>query len=363
MRTRIIYLILAAAVTILWAAGASTASAATFYLRAEQFNMTMPDTAVVPMWGYALDSSAGAHDGVLSSPGPRLTLPPGDTTLTVQLENNLPAGTSTSLVIPGLAATMTPVRLPNGRARALTSEVASGGSAAYTWTGVRPGTFLYHSGSHMQVQVQMGLYGVMTKDFSTGVVYSGVPYDLEALVVFSEVDPALHAAVAGGQYGEGLAMTSTVDYAPKYFLINGAADQSFAQVDAAPGDKVLLRFVNAGLKTKAPFILDRYMWCLAEDAFVKAHPTQRYSFELPALKTIDAAYVNISGVTGGQVGGEDGPMDKDPAPVEPAKIADRSGYVTQGIQPNVVDIGDGGGGGSSEASSSGSGGCFISSLD
>ena len=37
-----------------------------------------------------------------------------------------------------------------------------------------PGTYLYQSGSHPAVQVQMGLYGGVTSDAAAGEVYSGV---------------------------------------------------------------------------------------------------------------------------------------------------------------------------------------------
>ena len=366
MKQRLFCLILAAALLLTWGIGASTASAAEYYLRAEIFYMTMPDATVVPMWGYSLGAGPSGPWDPATSPGPRLTVPPGDTTLTIHLTNQLPAWASTSLVIPGLTATMTPVRLPNGRARAITAEVASGGSGDYTWTGLRPGTFMYHSGSQMQVQVQMGLFGMVTQDYATGEAYPGIPYDVEAPVVFSEVDPELHNAVVYGQYGDGLAMTSTIDYAPKYFLINGAAGVSYTQVAAAQGERVLLRFVNAGLKTKAPYILDRYMWILAEDGFAKGHPQQKYSVELTALKTIDAAYLNSGGVTAGQLSVDlnntDQINDQD-QPLEPVKIADRSGYVTQGIEPTAVAPSDGGGGSSGSASSGGGGGCFISTLE
>ena len=40
-------------------------------------------------------------------------------------------------------------------------------------------------------------------------------------MLFSEVDPMLHNAVATGNYGPGQAVTSTMDYDPKYFLLNG----------------------------------------------------------------------------------------------------------------------------------------------
>ena len=46
--------------------------------------------------------------------------------------------------------------------RSFDAETAAGGSGSYTWTGVKEGTYLYHSGTHPQVQVQMGLYGALT---------------------------------------------------------------------------------------------------------------------------------------------------------------------------------------------------------
>ena len=45
-------------------------------------------------------------------------------------------------------------------------RAANGG--IYSWTNMKPGTYLYQSGTHPQVQVQMGLYGGVKKDFATG---------------------------------------------------------------------------------------------------------------------------------------------------------------------------------------------------
>lgn len=307
---------------------AAPASAATFCLRADVTTLTMPDGEVVTMWGFAEDSSAGAGDGDVTIPGPTLVVPPGDTTLTIQLENNLPAGNPVSLIIPGLAAVMSPVRRGDGRVQSLTHEAASGGSATYTWTNVRPGTFIYHSATQMQVQVQMGLYGAVTKNQAEGEAYSGAAFDQETIVFFSEIDPVIHQAVADGDYGPGLTVTSTIDYQPMYFLINGdEVGKVFAGIEAPAeieaGTTILLRFINAGLTTKAPFILGGHMTVLAEDGFVKPYPESRFAFDLPALKTKDALFT---------VPGADPDPDPDPDP--------------------------GGGGGSGGGS-----GCFLSVFD
>jgi FtsP/CotA-like multicopper oxidase with cupredoxin domain len=279
---------------------AAPACAVEYWLRAEAVNVAMPDGTSVPMWGYALtDSSYGP--GSATVPGPALTVPPGDSTLTVHLKNTLPE--TTSLVIPGQVATMTPVwddgssgprPSVGARVRSFTHEApVGGGTADYTWDSVQPGSYLYHSGTHPQVQVQMGLYGGVTHDTAAGQAYAGVNYDNEVTLLFSEIDPALHAAVADGSYGTANGPTSTFDYQPKYFLING---QPYA-AGAAPlatlpaGQRTLLRFLNAGLQTHVPVIHGQYLQMIAEDGNPypwPANPRQQYSVLLPAAKTVDA---------------------------------------------------------------------------
>ena len=78
------------------------APAAVIYnLRADTTTLTMPDTGeVVTMWGFASGSDA------VSIPGPTLSVPPGESTLTINLTNNL--SVPVSIVIPGLITAMTP---------------------------------------------------------------------------------------------------------------------------------------------------------------------------------------------------------------------------------------------------------------
>ena len=80
-------------IAVLLAAGvlATPGRAAEFYLRADVTTKTMPDGQVIRMWGFARDTSFGANDGTVTIPGPLLTVPPGDTTLTIHLKNNLTA--------------------------------------------------------------------------------------------------------------------------------------------------------------------------------------------------------------------------------------------------------------------------------
>ncbi len=278
------------------AIAATPGFAADYWLWAGPTTLTMPDTGeVITAWGYAQDTTnsfGDGLDGTVTVPGPTLVVPPGDNTLTIHLYNNgLPE--AVSIVIPGQVAALSPVKVADGlgrqRAHAFTAEAANGAEQTYSWSNLKPGTYLYHSGSHPQVQVQMGLYGGIKHDAVAGQAYSGVPYDAEVTLLYSEIDPALHAAVAGGTYGTA-AYPSTINYLPKYFLVNGkpfaAGDPALAAGTA--GQKTLIRFLNAGLKTHVPVIHGLDMQLVAEDGNPYPYVRNQYSAFLPASKTIDA---------------------------------------------------------------------------
>ncbi|MCD6706869.1 MAG: Ig-like domain-containing protein [Thiobacillus sp.] len=299
---------------------AGNAAAITYNLVAAPFDKAMPDGTLVTMWGFALDGTscpAVPPDTCPASvPGPALVVEPGDTSLTVNLTNNLPE--ATSIVIPGQAMPtgLAPVKFTDGsgrqRVRSFTAEAAAGGGTqSYTWNNLKPGTFLYHSGTHPQVQVQMGLYGAMTHDAVAGEAYAGVPYHNEVTLLFSEVDPVLHAAVANNRYGAtppdplppGLTAadypSSTIDYAPKYFLINGQdlSDASLALAAGNAGQITRLRLLNAGLQSRSPVLQGHYMRLVAEDGNPYPYAREQYSAFLPALKTVDAVITPVEAAT------------------------------------------------------------------
>ena len=277
----------------------------------------------VQMWGFGLDANPP------TVPGPPIVVPPGDTSLTINLTNNLPEGVS--IVIPGQKATMTPVFFfdaglpsngidpatpPRRRVKAFTAEAAPGGSHAYNWTGLKPGTFLYQSGSHPGVQVQMGLHGSLAVQPAAGQVYPGVSYGKEVVLVLSEVDPVLANAVASGRYGQpvpdplpvGLTAadypSSPINYRPWYFLVNGAPYAPGSSISTGTGgaplnvnDAILVRFLNAGLRTHSmaltppsapPGVPATYFSILSEDGNPYLHARQGNSVFLPAGKTADA---------------------------------------------------------------------------
>jgi FtsP/CotA-like multicopper oxidase with cupredoxin domain len=197
------------------------------YLLAEEFtyqstNPTDPHYSPIlsgiTMWGFAqcTDDTFDTVDPCdpASVPGPTISVPPGDSTLSIHLKNNLPAQgtrgtaiTSTSIVIPGQVPLLTPGTWPtwtdgsvglranvNQRVRSFTTETAVGSTSTYTWTNLKQGTFLYQSGTHPGVQVQMGLYGAVTHGASTA-------FDTEVTLLFSEIDPELQYSIASGRYG------------------------------------------------------------------------------------------------------------------------------------------------------------------
>lgn len=291
------------AAALLFALGARAASAAEFWLQAQSFVKTMPDGVAVTMWGYAPCGAGFTACGPATAPGPALVVPAGEA-LTVHLFNNgLPEGVS--VTIPGQPAPTgsAVVRNLDGRIRAFTHEAAPGGSADYVWpaAAIKAGTYLYQSGSHPAVQVQMGLYGAFESDASALNAY-GAPdlaYDADLTLIFSEIDPALHAAVAAGQYGAPPPppvpagwMTSTMLYEARYFLVNGesyAPGQSPIALGST-GQRVLFRLLNAGLKSRLPAFTGLTLEVIAEDGnrYAAGQEPESAQVELPAGKTLDA---------------------------------------------------------------------------
>jgi len=262
--------------------------------------ITRPDstTVDVPMWGFAVDADSDLSTigtEVPTVPGPMLTVSGVAPTLNVHVRNELPD--PISIVIPGQPMILAPEKFADGdgrmRASSFTASTDTGDIGTYTFANMKPGTHMYYSGTHPQVEVQMGLYGGVKVAPSPGIAYPGVPYTSELVVFYSEVDVDLHAAVDGGTYGvPGVGPTSTYDYNPDYFLVNG---ESFVPgqgplVGGGMNQTILLRFLNAGLTTHLPLLLGDDMRLIAEDGFLYPFAKTSYEVKLPALKTIDALW-------------------------------------------------------------------------
>ena len=314
---------------VMGAFAAPPAQALDVYMRVGQFSQAMPDGTTVQMWGYRIATNANAAlNGALSSPGPAITVPPNDGTLRIRLLNRLPV--PTSIVLHGQSAAMAPVYKLNAtvndttvtsdctpalnesldcRVRSFTHETPPGNTTPvdYVFSNVKPGTFLYQSGTLPQIQVQMGLYGMMRKNAPATAMsglnaYPNVPYDNEIGLLLSEVDPAVHAAVASGNF-----TGSTLHYDPKYFRVHryGTANNAVPVDDTAspsknpltiqPGNRMLLRMLNAGLKSRSMVVDDGHWYVMAEDGSPYPFPREQHSVFLPAAKTSDVWFTPTVG--------------------------------------------------------------------
>jgi FtsP/CotA-like multicopper oxidase with cupredoxin domain len=340
---------------------AGTAGAVDYYLATKAYTKRLPDGSDVPMWGYVEDTGGacyGAADAVTrlacinalpavpESPGPRLTVDPGETALRIFLSNGLPE--PTSVVITGQELPFsngtnngpTFVR-PNGDAfvgnradlgnpnvrrqlvmRSYGREAAAnGGSENYVWNNTRAtafdkaGTFIYHSGTDPQKQVYMGLAGLVTKDAVAGEAYPGAPYSQEQVLFYSEIDPELNAAISAGT------LETAIHYHARWFLVNGepystiCTDGDADTLDDLSGypcgdmaqtadltpvpamSPTLLRFASVAGETHVPTLQGMHMTIVAEDGnpytwddgvTTGSAARRQYSVMLPPLKTKDA---------------------------------------------------------------------------
>jgi FtsP/CotA-like multicopper oxidase with cupredoxin domain len=197
----------------------TTSASNTFSLNASADYIATPDGNAIYMWSY------GVSGGAFQLPGPTLCVPSG-AKVTVVLHNTLPE--ATSIVFPGQRQVLgdgRPVQPETDASGTLTSlttsAAATNGSVTYTFTAGSPGTYLYESGTDVQKQVQMGLYGALVvrpaghPDQENDRADSAFDPAHEYLYLLSEVDPDLHLAVERGR------AYNFTNYRARYFLING----------------------------------------------------------------------------------------------------------------------------------------------
>jgi hypothetical protein len=295
------------------------ATAAEYWLRVDAANMTMANGQTVPVWGFGLDQDNNftTTEGNVSVPGPTLRVGPDDNVLIIHLMNNLSEPVSLNILGQSLTNNSGPVwtnfpedtetwsgSRPAGnytaRVRSFTHETQPGQVGEYRWESFRSGTYMLQSGTNPAKQVQMGMFLPVVKDVSQGSAYSGVPYDAEVIIVFHEIDPVIQTAIAAGLYGAvpGSVIGSSVDYEPKYFLMNGMSypDAGMQHINGTgplfKGERLLIRFLNAGLETHVPQLLGLYMTLWSEDGNRLQYPKQEYGFELAPGKTADAIVVS-----------------------------------------------------------------------
>ena len=303
-------------ITLLLPAAALHAAVVDVKLRSAAGSMTMPDGRAVPVWGFSRYSTATLTAPAI--PGPTITVAAGDT-VRFTIKNDLPV--SVSLMVPGQLFTPPAKILDNAagpglpaksRVRSFNAEVAPGQevTAVAVFTNVKPGTYLYQSGTNPAIQVPMGLYGAFVVTSGTaGQAYpsdpnkAGSAFDQEAPpVLFSEIlgrydkslNPPAYVTLNDDVASAPTAPRSTVEYRSIYHLINGKAYPQTADIDApaavapAQARKIVLRMLNAGSRDVVPSLFGNYLSVIAEDGNLLNYARNEHSPILPAGKTLDA---------------------------------------------------------------------------
>jgi FtsP/CotA-like multicopper oxidase with cupredoxin domain len=252
------------ALLALAALGASSASAQAFIpgITGPSFDLATgvtsidtPDGDSLLLWAIR-DADGGTP---LQYPAPTLIVNEGET-VTVQLTNHL--SVPSSLVFPGQGEVTT----TGGSPGLLTAEAAAaGGSVQYQFTAHHPGTYMYHSGTSPELQVEMGLLGALIVrpagfDQETNRTAYGHPdtaYDHEYLFLLSEMDPLIHDLVDFGL----MQLIDNTKANPVFWFINGRngidtlsanfvpwqPNQPYSSLARTrPGEKVLIRLIGGG---------------------------------------------------------------------------------------------------------------------
>lgn len=249
--------------------GGSTPGVASFNLYAFPFNMNLPDGSSVHMWGFGdMDGGANATHaegngyGLPQYPAPTLVVNEGDA-VTINM-TNMGVPRPVSMVVTGHEVSA------SGGAAGLftrTSDASGTQTVSYTFTAGAPGTYVYHGlgDTNPGLHAEMGLQGVMivrptgydVNSNRIGYPEIGADYDQEFLLLLTEIDPDLHFEVERGHFNH----VTHSDRAATIWFVNGRVFPDMFQgnynslyphqpyqalVMTHPGDRVLVREVNAG---------------------------------------------------------------------------------------------------------------------
>jgi FtsP/CotA-like multicopper oxidase with cupredoxin domain len=260
-------------------AAGSTASAApvTINLCAKPGTATLTGAVTVPIWGFATTETPGDCAAPTAGlPGPQLVVNEGDA-ITINITNGLAAGHTLTFEIPGITFDAGP------------TDIAPGSSGTVSFTASAPGTYLYQAGGSEGRQVAMGLAGaLLVRSATGGQAYdtATTAYDTEATLVLGAVDPNFNAAP------DSFDMYS---YQATYWLINGKAYPDTTPITAAAGQRLILRYANAGYDNTSMALLGMHEQVLARDAHLLNNPFGAAAETIPAGGTEDAIATIPSG--------------------------------------------------------------------
>ena len=229
------------------------------------------ETDPVNIWGYTSGNCTN-NTAPAVLPNPQLEVNQGDE-VTINLYNNLTEATSLQILGQGLPLD--------------TVGVQPGEGKSYTFTAIQPGTYLYEAGvmTNGRVQSPMGMYGALiVRPLTVNQAYddTSTAYASEAVLVLSEIDPNLNTSPGD--------FANLRNFVPKYKLINGKVypQPQTVPLTATAGDRVLLRYVNAGQEYHSMTALGMNQTVVAEDGNLLPHSYTIAAHSIPPGATLDA---------------------------------------------------------------------------
>jgi len=236
-------------------------------------------SVTVPIWGFGIPTTPGdCTTATATLPGPVLSVNEGDD-VTINLTNALPPDPT-----PGADGTTNHVvslEIQGVPLDAGDVDAAVGETATIKFHAGAPGTYLYESAGDSGRQEAMGLYGALiVRPAAAGQAYDTATsaYDVESILVLSQVDPDFNAVPDTFDMN---------DYLATYWLIDGKAYPDTAPITATAGQRVLLRYLNAGYDNSSMSLLGLHQRVLARDARLLDNPFLAATESIPAGATED----------------------------------------------------------------------------
>jgi FtsP/CotA-like multicopper oxidase with cupredoxin domain len=315
-----------------------------FNLTASPAYISTPDGDSLFAWGY------GVEGGQMQYPGPTLIVQEGDI-VTINLTNSLPM--PVSMVFPGQSG----VTASGGQPGLLTQEAIEGGGISYSFIAREPGTYLYHSGTRPELQVEMGLVGalvVMPNAAKHAYNHAATAFDHEYLLLLTALAPPVHALVEQGMHNAPIDVSA---YRPVLWAINGrSAPDIMAPAFAPwlpyqpydgmlmmhPGERVLLRFLGAGTDPHPFHTHGNNMLVIARDGRMLesepgAGPDLAFSDYTLTVQP-GATYDAIFHWTGEKLGWDIYGHSNDSDPMEPNEYALDHGKQFPVVLPELQDL-------------------------
>ena len=240
-----------------------------FHLEAREFLWEYAPGSSVHVWGY---------NGQI--PGPEIRITEGDK-VRVIVKNSLPDATTIhwhGLDVPWQQ---------DGVAGVTQKAIEPGEHFAYEFTAKPAGTRFYHTHGkdHASAaqQLDMGLSGAFIVEPKS----EKLAYDRDYTLLLDEWE-----ILAGGvnsaishMHGAGM-MSATPDF--NTFTINGRIFPHVPKLDIKEGERVLVRFINAGTSAFHPMHLHGHSFAVvARDGFLLENPEERNTITLNPGETVD----------------------------------------------------------------------------